>query len=151
MPQTQAAMNNERVLNDRMVKLVCIPALGLFIPNLSGLITNRLYSYPELFASYIYFIFVSFLVWQGNVWLMMLIRRQYSWSFKEYYKIILAFFLANIVYSGILSGMLLYIWKTLSLEPYNISGPLVNSTLIIIIAACFITNLYEILFLNQER
>src|SRR5882724_4067735 len=150
-PNPKAAMNNERVLNDRMVKLICIPVLGVIIPNLTGLITNGLYSYPELFASYLFFIVIALLVWVGNVWLMVFIRKKSNWSPREYYKIILSLFLANIVYSGTLSSLMLYTWKSLSREIYTTSGPLVNTTLVIIIAACFITNIYEIIFLNNER
>jgi len=144
-------MTNERVLNDRIVKSIGIPVLGVIIPNLTGLITNPLYSYSELAACYIFFILISLMVWQGNVWLMNYIRKKSNWSFKEYYKIILSLFFANIVYSGTVSAVLLNIWKMLSRESPGLNGPLVNTTLIIIIAACFITNIYEILFLNQER
>jgi sensor histidine kinase YesM len=143
--------NNEGVLNDRMVKSICIPVLGIVIPNLAGLITNGLYSYPELGVCYLFFILVSLMVWQGNVWLMYFIRKKSNWSFKEYYKIIIALFLANIVYSGALSALLLDCWKIFSRETYSTNVPLVNTTLLIIIAACFITNIYQILFLNQER
>jgi sensor histidine kinase YesM len=143
--------NNEGVLNDRMVKALCIPVLGIGIPNLAGLISNGLYSYPELAVCYLFFMAVSLLIWQGNVWLMYFIRKKANWSFREYYKIIIALFFANIVYSGTLSALLLHAWRLFSRETYSNSGPLVNTTLIIIIAACFITNIYEILFLNQER
>ncbi|MDP4247473.1 MAG: histidine kinase, partial [Bacteroidota bacterium] len=143
---------NEGALNDRMVKSICIPALGIIIPNLSGLITNRLYSYAELVLCYLFFIVVAWLVWQGNVWLMYFIRKRYTWSAQVYYKIIISLFFANIVYSGILSAVLLNLWKMFSRETYsNTGGPLVNTILLIIIAACFITNIYEIIFLNQER
>jgi sensor histidine kinase YesM len=143
--------SNERMLNDRIVKLIGIPVLGFVIPNLSSLITNNLYTYPELIASYAFFILVALLVWQGNVLLMYYIRKKFHWSFRSYYKIILAFFLANIVYSGALSALLLDGWKAFSRETHNNNGLLINTILLIIIAACFITNIYEILFLNQER
>jgi sensor histidine kinase YesM len=144
-------MNEERVINDRMVKAIGIPTLGIVIPNLSGLITNDLYSYPELGACYGFFILVTLLIWQGNIGLMYLIRKKFRGSFRKYPKIIFSLFLANIVYSGALSALLLDLWKMFSRETYGGKGPLVNTTLIIIIAACFITNIYEILFLNQER
>src|SRR5882762_9245937 len=99
------AMDNKNAFDDRMVKLIGIPVLGLFIPNLSGLITNRLYTYSELLVSYAFFSFVSFLVWQGNVWLMHYIRKKYTWSFRQYHKIIISLFLVNIVYSGALSAL----------------------------------------------
>src|SRR6187402_70567 len=98
------AMDNKNVFDDRWIKFLGIPALGLFIPNLSGMITNRLYDYPELLASYAFFTLVSYLVWQGNVWLMHVIRRRYTWSFQQYHKIIISLFLVNIVYSGAISA-----------------------------------------------
>jgi hypothetical protein len=69
-------MTNENTLDDRTIKLIGIPILGLLVPNLSGLITNRLYSYPELLACYAWFILIALLVWQGNVWLMYFIRKK---------------------------------------------------------------------------
>ncbi len=144
-------MNNEYALNDGMIKMIGIPALGILIPNLSGLITNRLYSYPELIACYLSFILVSLLVWQGNVGLMYFIRRQSTWDRKRYYKIILVLFFGNIVYSGAVSFLLLSVWKFFSHESYPNGSPVFNTILLVIIAACFITNIYEILFLNRER
>lgn len=143
-------MTNENTLDDRTIKWIGIPALGLLIPNLSGLITNRLYSYPELLACYAYFTLIALLIWQGNVWFMYLIRKKYTWSYKQYHKIVISLFLINIVYSGVLSILLLDIWKMFARETYGNGGPLINTSLIIIIAACFITNIYEILFLNRE-
>ena len=134
-----------------MVKLIGIPALGFVIPNLSGLITNDLYTYPELCGCYTFFIFIALLIWQGNVWLMYYVRKKFNWSEKQYYKIIVSLFLVNIVYSGAISTLLLHVWKTFSRETYPDNSPILNTTLLIIIAACFITNIYEIIFLNQER
>jgi len=143
-------MTNEKTLDDRTIKLIGIPILGLLVPNLSGLITNRLYSYPELLACYAWFILIALLVWQGNVWLMYFIRKKYTWSYRQYHKIVISLFFVNIVYSGTLSLLLLQVWKMFARETYGQGGPLVNTSLIIIIAACFITNIYEILFLNKE-
>jgi sensor histidine kinase YesM len=143
-------MTNENTLDDRTIKLIGIPILGLLVPNLSGLITNRLYSYPELLACYAYFILIALLIWQGNVWFMYFIRKKYTWSYRQYHKIVISLFLVNIVYSGTLSMLLLHLWKMFARETYGQDGPVVNTSLIIIIAACFITNIYEILFLNRE-
>ena len=143
-------MTNVNTLDDRTIKLIGIPILGLLVPNLSGLITNRLYSYPELLACYAYFILIALLIWQGNVWFMYFIRKKYTWSYRQYHKIVISLFLVNIVYSGTLSMLLLHLWKMFARERYGQDGPVVNTSLIIIIAACFITNIYEILFLNKE-
>src|SRR6185437_14252822 len=68
-----------------------------------------------------------------------------------YYRVILALFLANIVYSGILSAVLLRLWILASHESTPDPDHLVNTVLVIIIGACFITNIYEIIFLNLEK
>jgi sensor histidine kinase YesM len=144
-------MDNKNAFDDRWIKFIGIPALGFFIPNLSGLITNRLYDYSELLGSYAFFTLVSFLVWQGNVWLMHVIRQRYTWSFRQYHKIVISLFLVNIVYSGAISAALLSVWRSYSKESIAHQSPIVSATLIIIISACFITNIYEIIFLNRER
>lgn len=144
-------MNKNEVLQDRRVKLIGIPALGIVIPNLSGLITNRLYRSIELVDSYLYFIAVVFLVWEGNVRLMYFIRSNYPWTRGSYYKVILALFAANIIYSGLVSFLLLKCWRIWSRESTNGDEQLTTSILIIMIAACFIANIYEITFLNREK
>jgi sensor histidine kinase YesM len=144
-------MNKQLVVNDRVVKLIGIPALGLLVPNLTGLIDNHRYTISELIASYLYFIVVAFLVWEGNVRLMYYIRARTSWSSRSYYRVIIALFFANIVYSGILAASFLRLWILASHESPQDSDHLVNTVLVIIIAACFITNIYEIIFLNLEK
>src|ERR1700761_8392132 len=103
-------MNKQLVVNDRVVKLLGIPALGLLVPNLTGLIDNRRYTPSELIASYLFFIVVAFLVWEGNVRLMYYIRARIPWSSRSYYRVIIALFFANIVYSGTLSAACLRLW-----------------------------------------
>src|SRR5579871_373014 len=145
-------MNNARPLNDRAVKLFCIPVLGFLIPNVTGLIDNRKYNFAELVVSYFYFIFIAFIVWEGNVRLMYFIKKKFAWQNGQYYKIIASLFFANIVYSGFVSLSMLYLWKQYSKETYPDTGePVINTTLVIIIAATFITNIYEMVFLNDER
>jgi sensor histidine kinase YesM len=145
-------MNITRPLNDRTVKLLCIPAMGILIPNVTGLIANRKYNFAELVVSYVYFIFIAFIVWEGNVRLMYFIKKKFAWQNGQYYKIIASLFFANIVYSGLVSASMLYLWKQYSKETYaNTGEPIINATLVIIIAATFITNIYEMVFLNDER
>jgi len=144
-------MNREEIINDRIVKLIGATLLGIIIPNIAGLINNSLYTTGELLLCYFYFISIAFVIWQGNVWLMYFIRKKYEWRYNLYYKIILSLFLANIIYSGILGGLLLYVWKNFSRETYTGWGPILNTTIVIIVSASFITNIYEIIYLNNER
>src|SRR6202042_2424680 len=52
-----------RHLKDRAAKALCVPMLGIAIPNLTGLIHNGRYSMAGIFASYLYFIFIALVVW----------------------------------------------------------------------------------------
>src|SRR5579872_127598 len=144
-------MNKHTVLRDGTVRLIGIPTLSILIPNFTGLVTNRFYRPIELAGTYLYFVVVFFLVWEGNVRLMYFIRKKYPWTRGTYHKIIIALFFVNVVYSGLVSGLLLKAWRLWSREPRDQNGPLVNAVLMIVIAACFIANIYEILFLNREK
>jgi sensor histidine kinase YesM len=144
-------MKKEEVLNDRTIKLFGIPLLGIFIPNITGLITNNKYSSIELIECYSYFIFISFAIWQGNVWLMYYVRKKFKWRYDKYYKIICILFGVNIVYSGGISILLLDGWRFLGKEPLSNWTGLFNSVLVIIASSMFITSIYENIFLNQER
>ena len=144
-------MDRGKIMYDRIAVLIGAPLLGIIIPNISGLITNGRYTLAELLLCYLYFITIAFIVWQGNMWLMHFIRKRYEWRSNQYYKIILILFISNVVYSGLVSALLLDIWRTFSKETYTGWGTIVNTSLIIIIAASFITNIYEIIFLNKER
>jgi LytS/YehU family sensor histidine kinase len=82
---------------------------------------------------------------------MYFIRVRYPWSNKTYYKIIISLFFANIVYSGLISSVLLNLWRYCSHEVHPGNESILKTVLVIIIAACFITNIYEIIFLNREK
>src|SRR3984957_148033 len=112
-----AAMNNNLMLRDRTVRLIGIPTLGILIPNLAGLITNRFYRSIDLVGSYLYLIVVFLLVWEGNIRLMYFIRARFPWTRGSYYKIIIALFLVNVVYSGLISALLLKSWRIWYSEP----------------------------------
>src|SRR6516165_2724494 len=105
---------NRELIHDRTVKLLVVPVLGIVLPNITGLITNNRYSFTELLLCYAYFILISLTVWQGNVWIMYFIRKKYEWRYNQYYKIILSLFLANVVYSGSISALLLNLWVAFS-------------------------------------
>ena len=144
-------MNKTTVLRDRTVRSISIPLLGILIPNLTGLITNRFYRSIELVGNYLYFIFVFWLVWEGNIRLMYIVRQKLPWTRGSYYRIIIAYFFVNVVFSGLISWLLLRTWKIWSREPAGDNTPLVSTVLVIVITACFIANVYEILFLNLEK
>jgi len=148
---TLTLKRKERFFNDLIVKLIGIPLLGILIPNLTRLITNSAYKAHELLLSYSYFVIISFLIWQGNVMLMRFISLKIKWRRESYYNKIIALLFSNIVYSGIVSIVLIYAWLRFSHEKVINWNPLINTTFIIIIAATFVTNIYENFFLIREQ
>jgi len=144
-------MTKEEILDDRAIKIFGIPLLGLLIPNITGLISNIRYSLTELIESYAYFILVAYVIWQGNVWLMYYIRKKFKRRYDKYYKIIGILFGVNLIYSGVISLVLLAGWKLISKEPESNWVPVLNSILFVVIASMFITSIYENIFLNRER
>jgi two-component system, LytTR family, sensor kinase len=144
-------MSHTRKINDSIIKLMGIPLLGIIIPNISGLITNSLYSAAGLFLCYAGFIIISLIIWQGNLLLMHSVREKLEWKYISYYKSTIVLFFTNLIFSGSISFPLLYIWKKFSKEIYTGQAPIINTSLIIIFTAAFITNIYEIVFLNHEK
>ncbi len=137
--------------NELIIKAAFIFLLGIFIPNFSNLITNSLYDNIELPGCYIYFIFIIFIVWQSNTFLMSYLPKKINWPNAQNIKIIVILFFLNIVYSGIVSVSLLLLWKYFSYETFISNDPVIKASMMIIIASTFITNVYEIIYLNNER
>ena len=53
-------------VRDKGIHLALIPFFGIVIPNLTGVLGDLESQSPKYWASYPYFILLSFLVWQGN-------------------------------------------------------------------------------------
>ena len=141
----------KKTTKEPFIKLFCVFVLGICVPNISGLITNSLYSGPELAVSYVYFVVVIFTIWQSNIIFMTHLPQKINWPRNFYYKIISILFFSNIIYSGLVSAALFMLWKYFSREISVGSDPVFKASLFIIIVSTFVTNVYEIVFLNNER
>jgi len=138
-------------IKDIKAKAILIPLFGLIIPNISGLIHNSRYEAAGLTFSYLYFILVALLVWEGNVQLMYLIKNRQTSRVGIYYKTILLLVFVICLYSCVLSFLMLYLWKKWSNETYTGWDQAAHAAGIVTLAAIFIANIYEIIFLNQEK
>lgn len=136
---------------DVLIKCVCIPLIAIGIVNGTSLIHNKLYSTFNLIISYIYFITLAWVVWQGNVQLMILLKKKLKVSFDKYYKSILALYSLIIVYTTIITIFGLALWLYFSDENQTSSSHLPFAVTATVIVAILITNLYEIFYLNSEQ
>src|SRR4051812_15740900 len=85
--------------SDKPVKLIAIPLLGLLIPNAFGLIDNVHSTPMQLILNYLFSICVSFIVWEGNVRLMIFLKNKMKISNNHYYKSIAVFLIGVAFYS----------------------------------------------------
>ena len=143
-----SALNSKR-LNYTFSYLI-IPLLAVCIPNVAGLITNSLYAIWELILSYTFFIVIGFVIWKGNVRLMYFIRKNNIELYDTYLRIIVTYFLVNVLYSGIVTLGALYGWHLLSRESSPNTTAIFLAALCVIIVVLFINNLFEIILLRRE-
>lgn len=120
------------------------------IPNVAGLITNSLYLSWELSLSYIFFILIGFIIWQGNMRLMYFLRQNNVEMYDTYLRIVVTYFAVNVLFSGIVSLAAMYAWNWLSKEPQPNNTPILLASLFVIITILFVNNIFEIILLRRE-
>lgn len=129
---------------------VVIPLIAVLIPNAAGLITNRLYHPWELALSYLFFIVTGFIIWNGNMRLMHYLRKNNVEMYETYLRIVVTYFLVNVLYAGIVSLGALYGWHLLSRESRLDTTSIMLATLFVIITVLFVNNLFEIMLVRKE-
>ncbi len=136
-------------INDIAFRLILVPAFGIIIPLVTGMINAFNFSNWQIKLSFLYTIGIAAVVWQGNRYLHFSMRSYFDWHNKPVQKVLILLF-SIAFYTIPISILLLVGW-------YNFfSGGAVNwnivwnSTLIILVAVIFITHVYETVFLVKE-
>jgi two-component system, LytTR family, sensor kinase len=135
---------------NRTFSYVVVPILGIAIPNLAGVISNKLYSAWELLLSYAFFIAVAILIWKGNVRLLYYIRKYNVELYDDYFRIVITYLVTNILYSFFVSTIALYGWNWLSRERGLSHASIFLASVFVVISIVFINNLFEIILLRKE-
>lgn len=135
---------------DLIIKCLCIPLIAIGIVNFTNLIHNKSYSVFYLLLSYIYFILLSWIIWQGNVQLMKLIKKRFRVAFRAYYKSVLALYATIIVYTIVVTTCGIALWLYFSLENNSVTH-LPAAVAVTVTVAIIVTNLYEIFYLKSEQ
>ena len=144
-------MSKEHGINDKLVMLIGIPLIAIIFPNATGLIINSRYSLPLLFVQYGYFIFTVYLIWRGNILVILYVKKKIDFDNSDYHKYVLAILISTIVYSGIVAGCLLMLWTIFFEENHASWRTLTDTILILIFASVFITTIYENYVLNKKK
>jgi len=144
-----AARKNGSYVNDIGFRLILVPAFGIVIPLLTGMINPYNFSNWQVKFSFLYTIGIAAVIWQGNRYLHFSMRSYFDWHNKPVQKV-LVLLLSVGFYTIPVSVLLLVGW-------YNFFGGgqlnwsvIWQSTLIILVAVVFITHIYETVFLVKE-
>lgn len=145
---TTSGKKNEYV-NDIGFRLILIPAFGIVIPLVTGMINNQNFSNWQVKLSFLYTIMISLIIWQGNRSLHFSLRTYFDWVNKPLQKVGVLL-LTILFYTVPVSVLLLIGWYKL-FTPDKVNWTVITeSTLIILVAVMFITHVYETVFLVKE-
>ena len=136
-------------LNDIGFRVILIPAFGVVIPLISGMINDQTPSTWKFKLSFLFTIGIAFLIWEGNRYLLFTLRSYFDWFNKPIRKIVVLV-LAVSFYTIPISALMLVIWYKIfnnGIVNWNI---LTTTTLIIMLCVLFITHIYETVFLVRE-
>jgi len=136
-------------LNDIGFRVILIPAFGVAIPLITGMVSQLKLSTWQIKLSFLFTIGIAFLIWEGNRYLLFTLRSYFDWFNKPVRKIVVLV-LAITFYTIPISALLLVIWYKIfntGIVNWNV---LTTTTLIIMICVLFITHIYETVFLVRE-
>jgi sensor histidine kinase YesM len=136
-------------VNDIGFRLILIPAFGIIIPLITGMINSQNFHHWQIKLGFLYTIFIALVIWEGNRYLHFSLRSYFDWINKPIQKI--AVLILSITFYTIPVSMLLLLgWYRIFMNG-NADWPVITEcTLIIMISVLFITHVYETVFLVKE-
>jgi len=146
-PMKQAAYKEK--INDIGFRVILIPFFGIAIPLVTGMINGRNFSNWQIKLSFLYSIFIAFIIWEGNRYLLFSMRSYFDWYKKPIRKIIVLLFGISF-YTFPVSVLLLAGWYHLFTTSVVHWQTVITAALIIMICVIFITHVYETVFLVKE-
>lgn len=137
------------MIKDARLRLIFIPVLGIMLPLVSGIITYKLYSIPELILANLLFTLTSLTIWFGCNWIHGRLRTLYQPMSNPFSKI-LTVCSVSALYGACIGSISASIWMQFSRNEFTWSG-LWWFILLCMFAVIVFTLIYEILFLSKER
>ena len=137
-------------IDDRLLRWIGIPAFGLIIPQLTGLMGPHGPGSPPFWIGCAWFVLLAWLIWHGNRWLLFKTREHVDWFDHPLRKIALLLF--GIAFGTIpVTVAMLVAW-------YRVAGggapdwsAIRVVTLVNVICVVFVTHVYETVFLIKAR
>ncbi len=136
-------------VNDKLIRIIGVQFFGIVIPNATGLISNSDRSITYLLATYAFFIAMTFLIWEGNRFLLFKLQKRFDWFIHPLQKTVVLLAM-NVFYTAPLVIGMLLLWFYGSGNETDWQA--IQTTVIVcVIAVVFITHVYETVFLIKQR
>lgn len=136
-------------LNDIGFRVILIPFFGIAIPLITGMVNGQNFSNWQVKISFLYTIFIAFVVWEGNRYLLFSLRSYFDWYRKPVRKILVLLFAISF-YTLPVSILLLTGWYHIFLKTGANWQTVFTAALTIMVFVIFITHVYETVFLVKE-
>jgi len=136
------------MIRDVTLKMLLIPLLGLLLPLLTGVVIITAHSNVELVATLLFFILVSYIIWQLTVYVFHVVRHS-KWALKNVYSKLVLLVVAIGLVVAFVAGIFLLLWQKLFIGSYQ-KSTLISASLSYSGSAIFIGLVYEVLFLQKE-
>jgi len=146
-PTKQAVYKNR--INDIGFRVILIPFFGIAIPLVTGMVNGQNFSNWQIKLSFLYTIFIAFIIWEGNRYLLFSMRSYFDWYKKPVRKIMVLLFGISF-YTLPVSILLLAGWYRIFINSGTNWQTIFAASLIIMICVIFITHVYETVFLVKE-
>jgi hypothetical protein len=137
------------MIKDVAAKLLLIPLLGVLIPLLTGFMAYAPHGVTESIGIYLLFIALTFLLWQGLVFITAFIRTQSGNRMKAGPKVMLLIFCAA-AFAFIGTTLFMLLWNKLFQKPMP-GDSVTRYTFAYLAMAPLISMAYEILFMKKEQ
>ncbi len=148
---THSVANGELIqLDDRRIRLLFAPVLGLAIAGITGLYGGMSPKEPIYWVASGYFVLVSFVVWQGNRFLWAKLRGKPDWLEHPVWRLLLLG-ATSFSYTAAVSVSLLAAWQWLAGPPRLNWRAIEVSTAAVMISVAFIVHTYETVYLIRQR
>ena len=136
-------------VDDAAARLLVTPLLGAAIPIIAGLIDHRAHSRAALAASYLWFITLAYLTWEGNLRLYLLFQDRTAWLTRPWYRVRLLLGLICL-FTIPFNTAALWLWAMIFHDPNATWRSIATAVIAIVAVVTFITHVYETLFLVRE-
>lgn len=137
-------------IKDKVFKWIGIPLTGIMAFHLSGFPASVVTNIDSLLINYIFFIAISYSLWNGSALAHYAVRNQ-LYKVKPLYIRLPARYVITISVSWVISWIALFTWNYF-LQNNRISNhELFISQVIMIVISLQISSIYEIVYLNKER